>query len=46
MFKIFVSTYPFGVNDVYPRTILAETGWDITYNPHKRKLKPEELALA
>jgi len=44
MFKIFVSTYPFGVNDVYPRTVLEETSWDIRYNPHKRKLKPEELA--
>lgn len=42
--KIFVSTYPFGVSDVTPRKILEETGWEIHYNPHKRKLKPEELA--
>ncbi|MBK8395384.1 MAG: phosphoglycerate dehydrogenase [Leptospiraceae bacterium] len=42
--KIFVSTFPYGVSDVSPRQILENTGWEIKYNPHNRKLKPEELA--
>lgn len=44
MYKIFVSTYPYGKYDTTPRDILKATGWNISYNPYERKLKPEELA--
>lgn len=41
--KIFVSTYPFGKYDFLPRKLLEQTGFEVTYNPLNRKLKPEEL---
>jgi D-3-phosphoglycerate dehydrogenase / 2-oxoglutarate reductase len=44
MVNIFVSTYPFGLYDKAPREALEKTGWNISYNSHRRKLKPAELA--
>jgi D-3-phosphoglycerate dehydrogenase len=42
--KIFISTFPFGVNDSTPLDLLAKTGWEITKNNLGRKMKPEEVA--
>ncbi|MCB1193304.1 MAG: phosphoglycerate dehydrogenase [Leptospiraceae bacterium] len=41
--NIFVSVYPFGEYDTSPLEILNTTNSEVTYNPYKRKLKPEEL---
>ncbi|MCB1176218.1 MAG: phosphoglycerate dehydrogenase [Leptospiraceae bacterium] len=43
-FKVFVSTYPFGLHDITPRTILENSGIEVLYNPYNRKLKPFETA--
>ncbi|EMJ96545.1 phosphoglycerate dehydrogenase [Leptospira alstonii] len=42
--KIFISTYPFGNHDSEPLDLLNQTGWEITTNPLKRKLKSTEVA--
>lgn len=42
--KVFVSTYPYGVHDNTPLTILEQGEIDYFLNPEKRKLKPEEVA--
>ncbi len=38
-----VTTYPFGTCNKLTRDILQKTGWDVRYNPYKRRLKPTEV---
>lgn len=42
--KVFISTYPFGVHDQTPLSILEKGGIDFVLNAEKRKLKSEEVA--
>ncbi|AXR65032.1 phosphoglycerate dehydrogenase [Leptospira mayottensis] len=44
LYKIFISTYPFGFYNPEPIEILDQTGWEIITNPLKRKLTPFEVA--
>lgn len=43
-YKIFISTYPFGIVNPEPLDILQKTGWTVLTNPLKRKLTPTEVA--
>jgi D-3-phosphoglycerate dehydrogenase len=43
-FKVFISTYPFGLYNSKPLEILASNNIEYLTNPLKRKLKPEEVA--
>jgi D-3-phosphoglycerate dehydrogenase / 2-oxoglutarate reductase len=41
--KVLLSTFPFGKYDKSPIKLLEETGWEIIYNPFKRRLKPSDM---
>lgn len=43
MTKVFVSVYPFCEYHKYPLEILEQTNCEVSFNPFKRKLKPQEL---
>jgi D-3-phosphoglycerate dehydrogenase len=43
MSKILISTYPFGKCGTRPIDLLKELGHEITYPPHKRRLKATEV---
>lgn len=41
--KILIATSPFGKTSRKPLDILEETGWELVFNPHRRRLKEGEV---
>lgn len=41
--KILLATYPFGETGRKPLDLLAETGWDIVHNPHRKRLRTGDV---
>lgn len=41
--KILLATYPFGATGKKPLELLEQTGWELVFNPHHRRLKPHDV---
>lgn len=41
--KILLATYPFGKTGKRPLELLEQTGWELFANPHRRRLKPDDV---
>ncbi|MCJ8329402.1 MAG: dehydrogenase [Lentisphaeria bacterium] len=41
--KILIATYPFGIYDKSPLTLLDDSTIELIKNPHKRRLKPDDM---
>ena len=41
--KILLATYPFGATGKKPLELLEQTGWELVFNPHHRRLRPHDV---
>jgi len=41
--RILLATYPFGATGRKPLELLEQTGWELIFNPHRRRLKPHDV---
>ena len=41
--RILLATYPFGATGKKPLKLLEQTGWELVFNPHQRRLKPHDV---
>ncbi len=41
--RVFIATFPFGTTGRKPLDLLEATGWEVIFNPHRRRLKPGEV---
>lgn len=41
--KVLLATWPFGATGRKPLDLLEETGWKLVFNPHRRRLKLDEV---
>ena len=41
--KVLLATYPFGKTGRRPLELLERTGWELVYNPQRRRLKPDDV---
>lgn len=41
--RILVATHPFGATGRKPLELFEQMGWDLVFNPHKRRLKPGDV---
>lgn len=41
--RILLATYPFGATGKKPLEFLEQTGWELVFNPHQRRLKPHDV---
>lgn len=41
--RVLLATWPFGSTGRKPLDLLEETGWELVFNPHKRRLKLNEV---
>lgn len=41
--RILLATWPFGTSGEKPLKLLEQTGWELVFNPHQRRLKPHDV---
>lgn len=41
--KILLATWPFGATGKKPLELLEQTGWELVFNPHRRRLRPHDV---
>jgi len=41
--RILLATYPFGTAGKKPLELLEQTGWELVFNPHQRRLRPYDV---
>jgi len=41
--RILLATYPLGATGKKPLKLLEQTGWELVFNPHQRRLKPHDV---
>lgn len=41
--KILLATWPFGATGRKPLELFEQTGWELVFNPHHRRLKPHDV---
>ena len=41
--RILMAAYPFGTTGKKPLELLEQTGWELVFNPHRRRLKPHDV---
>ncbi len=41
--RILLATWPFGTSGKKPLKLLEQTGWELVFNPHQRRLKPHDV---
>ena len=42
--KILLATWPFGATGEKPLELLRETGWELVFNPHRRRLRSQDVS--
>lgn len=42
--RVLIATYPFGTTGRKPLDLLDETGWELVFNPHHRRLTGQDVA--
>lgn len=42
--RVLLATWPFGASGRRPLELLEETGWELVFNPYRRRLKPADVA--
>jgi len=42
--RILLATWPFGASGKKPLELLEQTGWELVPNPHRRRLRPQDIA--
>jgi len=42
--RILLATWPFGATGRKPLELLEQTGWELIFNPHHRRLRPHDVA--
>ena len=41
--RILLATWPFGATGRKPLELLEEKGWELVFNPHRRRLRPSDV---
>jgi len=41
--RILIATHPFGATGRKPLELLEQTGWELVFNPHHRRLRPHDV---
>jgi len=41
--RILIATHPFGATGRKPLELLEQNGWELVFNPHRRRLKPPDV---